>query len=86
MPFEHPYIRIGDLAPEKMDEAQGWAVSEFRVVLSEKENCSSTMFHAVFQAGDRLKKHRHDSCDEQYYVVSGHGLAGAGADRARALE
>ena len=81
MPFEHPYIRIGDLAPEKMDEAQGWAVSEFRVVLSEKENCSSTMFHAVFQAGDRLKKHRHDSCDEQYYVVSGHGLAGAGADR-----
>ena len=82
MPFENPYIRIADLAPEKMDAEQGWAVSEFRVVLSEKENCSSTMFHAIFQPGDSLKKHRHDGCDEQYYVISGHGLAGAGLDRA----
>lgn len=82
MAFEHPYIRIADLAPEKMDESQGWAVSEFRVVLSEKEGCSSTMFHAILRPGDSFKRHRHDSCDEQYYIVSGHGLAGAGPDRA----
>jgi quercetin dioxygenase-like cupin family protein len=64
-----------------MDGKEGWSVSEFRVVISEKENCSSTMFHAIFWPGDRLHKHRHDNCDEQYYVVSGHGLAGAGPDR-----
>jgi mannose-6-phosphate isomerase-like protein (cupin superfamily) len=28
------------------------------------------------------KKHRHENCDEIYYVIRGHGLAGAGLDRA----
>jgi mannose-6-phosphate isomerase-like protein (cupin superfamily) len=28
------------------------------------------------------KKHRHDNCEEIYYVIRGHGLAGAGPDRA----
>ncbi len=81
MPFQYPYIRMKDVSPEKMDGSEGWSVSEFRVVISEKEGCSSTMFHAIFRPGDRLHKHRHDNCDEQYYVVSGHGLTGAGPDR-----
>jgi mannose-6-phosphate isomerase-like protein (cupin superfamily) len=28
------------------------------------------------------KKHRHEKCDEIYYVIRGGGIAGAGADRA----
>jgi mannose-6-phosphate isomerase-like protein (cupin superfamily) len=27
------------------------------------------------------KKHTHEACDEIYYIISGHGLAGAGDDR-----
>jgi len=81
MAFEHPYIRKKDVVPEKMDAGQGWTVSEFRVVISEKEGCSSTMYHAILRPGDRFQKRRNDNCEEQYYVVSGHGLAGAGPDR-----
>ncbi|MEE9257835.1 MAG: cupin domain-containing protein [bacterium] len=81
MAFQHPYIRMKDVKPEKMDGREGWSVSEFRVVISGKEGCSSTMYHAVFRPGDIHHKHRNEGCDEMYYVVSGHGLAGAGPDR-----
>jgi mannose-6-phosphate isomerase-like protein (cupin superfamily) len=81
MPFEHPYIRIPNLSPEKLDESEGWSISKFRIVIDERQGCSSTMFHATFGPSSVHKKHRHDNCDEQYYIVSGHGLAGAGQDR-----
>ncbi len=61
MAFEHPYIRIKDVTPEKMSAGDGWSVSEFRIVLSEKQGCSSTMFHAVLRPGDRRHKHRFDN-------------------------
>ena len=35
-----------------------------------------------FVPGAVHKKHRHENCDEIYHVISGHGLAGAGSDRA----
>ena len=35
-----------------------------------------------FMPGSVHKKHRHDNCEELYYVISGHGIAGAGPDRA----
>ena len=82
MALEHPYIRIANVTPEKMDEKEGWNVSDFRVVVSGKEGSSSIMYHATLAPGDRHHKHRYENCDMQYYVVSGHGLAGAGADRA----
>ncbi len=81
MAFQHPYIRMKDVKPEKMDGRECWSVSEFRVIISGKEGCSSTMYHAVFRPGDIHHKHRNEGCDEMYYVVSGHGLAGAGPDR-----
>ena len=31
--------------------------------------------------GDVHHKHRLDNCEELYYVISGHGVVGAGADR-----
>ena len=30
MALEHPYIRIANVTPEKMDEKEGWNVSDFR--------------------------------------------------------
>lgn len=82
MAFEHPYIRIANVTPEKLDEKEGWNVSDFRVVVSGKEGCSSIMYHATLAPGERIHKHRYENCQMQYYVVSGHGLAGAGEDRA----
>ena len=81
MPFEHPYVRIASVAPEKLDAKEGWAVSDFRVVISGREGCSSLMYHATLLPGDVHHRHRYENCDMQYYVVSGHGLAGVGGDR-----
>ena len=81
MAFQHPYIRIGGLTPEKLDESKGWPEGEFRVVLDEKQGCSSTMFHQILAPNAVHHRHRLDNCDEQYYILSGHGLAGAGPDR-----
>ncbi len=81
MPPEHPFIYFTDPEPLRMKESEGWSISEFRIVLSEEQGCSSTMFHAVFGPGSVHGKHRHESCDEMYYVIGGHGLAGAGDDR-----
>ncbi len=81
MALEHPYVRIASVTPEKLDEREGWAISDFRVIISGKEGCSSIMYHAALRPGDRHHKHRYENCDMQYHVVSGHGLAGAGADR-----
>lgn len=70
-----------DVDPVELDESKGWSISEFRVVLSGEQGCSSTMYHAIFEPGAVHSKHIHEKCDEQYYVVSGHGLAGVGPDR-----
>jgi mannose-6-phosphate isomerase-like protein (cupin superfamily) len=36
------------------------------------------MFHAQFNPGAVHKKHKHENCEEIYYIVSGQGIAGAG--------
>ncbi|MEE9274274.1 MAG: hypothetical protein V3V62_03075, partial [bacterium] len=80
-PYAHPAGNVADVPPEEMDEGQGWRISEFRLLLSAREGCASTLFHARFMPGAVHKKHLHENCDEIYYIISGHGLAGAGPDR-----
>jgi len=74
-------VNIDDTAPEKMDENDGWKISDFRLPLSARNGSSSTLFRARFMPGAIHKKHCHKNCDEIYYIISGHGLAGAGPDR-----
>ena len=74
-------INLGDVQPENMDQGDGWLITDFRLPISTRNGCSSTLFRARFMPGAVHKKHRHENCDEIYYIISGRGLAGAGSDR-----
>jgi len=71
MDFKYPVINVDDVDPEVMPEADGWRITEFRIPLSKKQGCTSTMFHARFDPKARHEKHRHDNCDEYAYVIKG---------------
>ena len=83
MRLQYPLVHLEDVKPEVMDEDAGWSITEFRLPISKKQGSTTTMFHARFMPGAIHKKHRHDNCDEIYFILNGQGLAGAGADRAK---
>lgn len=74
-------INIADVAPMPMPAAQGWRISDLRLPIGRHNGSRSSLYWATFAPGDAHHKHRHDKCEMVYYVISGHGLAGAGADR-----
>jgi mannose-6-phosphate isomerase-like protein (cupin superfamily) len=75
-------VNIDDVTPARMDANEGWCISDFRMPIGRHNGSASTLFWAKFMPGAVHKKHRHENCEELYYVIRGHGLAGAGADRA----
>lgn len=72
------FTHIDDVTPEKMDAGDGWLITEFRLPFSDRQGLGTTMFHARFNPGAVHKKHKHENCEEIYYIVSGGGIAGAG--------
>lgn len=74
-------VHLDDVPPENMNEGDGWSITDFRLPLGKHNGSSTTLFRARFFPGAVHKKHRHDNCEEIYYIISGHGLAGAGDDR-----
>lgn len=75
-------VNSEDVAPETMDAKDGWSITDFRLPISKRNGATTTVFRAKFMPGAVHKKHRHDNCEEIYYIISGHGLVGAGSDRA----
>ncbi len=75
-------VHIDDVKPEKMAAKDGWNITDFRLPLGKHNGSTTTLFWAKFMPGAVHKKHRHDRCDEIYYVIRGRGIAGAGTDRA----
>ena len=75
-------VNIDDVKPSQMNVKDGWSITDFRIPIGRHNGSSTTLFWAKFMPGAVHKKHRHDSCEEIYYVIRGHGLAGAGPDRA----
>ena len=75
-------VHLDDVAPADLAADDGWLISDFRIPIGAHNGYSSTLFRARFLPGAVHKKHRHENCDEIYYVISGRGLAGAGEDRA----
>ena len=75
------FVHLDDVAPENMDKGDGWHITDFRLPLSARNGSGSTLFRARFMPGAVHAKHRHENCEEIYYIISGHGLAGAGSDR-----
>ncbi len=78
---EATLVHLDDVPPEKMNEGDGWSITDFRLPIGKHNGSSTTVFRARFFPGAVHKKHRHDNCEEIYYIISGHGLAGAGDDR-----
>ena len=74
-------VHLDDVTPENMNKGDGWHITDFRLPLSARNGCTSTLFRARFFPGSVHAKHRHENCEEIYYIMSGHGLAGAGPDR-----
>jgi len=74
-------VHVDDVTPENMSSGDGWLISDFRLPFGAHNGCSSTLFRAKFLPGAVHKKHSHEACDEIYYVISGHGLAGADDER-----
>jgi len=74
-------VHLDDVSQEDMDEGEGWSITDFRIPIGTQNGSSTTLFRARFFPGAVHKKHRHDKCEEIYYIISGHGLAGAGPDR-----
>jgi len=77
MALQYPLIEIAAVAPGTAGAASGWTEGEFRAVLDERHGASSTFYQAVLGPGEIRQRHVNESCDEMYYVMSGHGLAGA---------
>jgi mannose-6-phosphate isomerase-like protein (cupin superfamily) len=76
------FVHIDDVKPSKMDEKEGWSITDFRMPIGRHTGSPTALFWAKFMPGAVHKKHRHENCEELYYVIRGHGLAGAGPDRA----
>jgi mannose-6-phosphate isomerase-like protein (cupin superfamily) len=74
-------VHLDDVLPENMNQGEGWSITDFRLPLGKHNGSSTTLFRARFFPGAVHQKHRHDTCEEIYYIISGHGLAGAGQDR-----
>lgn len=73
---------IDDVKPSQMNAQDGWSITDFRIPIGRHNGSPTTLFWATFMPGAIHKKHRHENCEELYYVIRGHGVAGAGPDRA----
>jgi mannose-6-phosphate isomerase-like protein (cupin superfamily) len=75
-------VHIDDVKPLRMDAGDGWSITDFRMPIGLHTGSPTSLFWAKFMPGAVHKKHKHENCEELYYVIRGHGLAGAGTDRA----
>jgi mannose-6-phosphate isomerase-like protein (cupin superfamily) len=75
-------LNVDDVKPLKMSAKDGWSISDFRMPIGSHNGSPNALFWAKLLPGDVHKKHRHDNCEVLYYVISGRGVVGAGADRA----
>jgi len=75
-------VHIDDVKPSRMNVKDGWSITDFRIPIGRHNGSPTALFWAKFMPGAVHKKHRHENCEELYYVIRGHGLAGAGPDRA----
>ena len=67
---------------ERMEERDGWAISEFRLPITGATGSSTTVFHSIFRPGSTHAKHLHHQSDEVAIYLSGNGVVGQGESRA----
>ena len=75
-------IQTFDVEPERMEERDGWAISEFRLPITGETGSATTVFHSIFRPGSTHAKHLHEVSDEIAIYLSGCGVVGQGESRA----
>jgi mannose-6-phosphate isomerase-like protein (cupin superfamily) len=75
-------LNVEDVKPLQLNAKAGWSVSDYRMPVGRHNGSSAALYWARLLPGDVHQKHRLDKCEELYYVISGRGVVGAGADRA----
>ena len=86
MALQYPLVHIDDIAPERMEEKEGWAISEFRLPITGAHGSSTTVFHSIFRPGSTHAKHLHTECEEIAVYLKGNGVVGQGDQRAEVRE
>ena len=76
-------IQTYDVEIERMQEKDGWAISEFRLPVTGQTGSATTVFHSIFRPGSTHAKHLHTVSDEIAVYLSGNGVVGQGNSRAR---
>ena len=76
-------LNVEEVKPLKLNAAQGWNVSDFRMPIGRHNGSPNAMFWAKLEPGDVHHRHRHENAELLYYVVDGEGIIGVGTDRAR---
>lgn len=75
-------VHTHDVEIERMQEKDGWAISEFRLPITGETGSSTTVFHSIFRPGSTHAKHLHTVSDEIAVYLSGNGVVGQGDSRA----
>lgn len=75
-------IHVDDVEIERMQEKDGWAISEFRLPITGECGSSTAVFHSIFRPGSTHAKHLHDNCDEIAVYLNGKGVVGQSDSRA----
>tara|TARA_A100001037_G_scaffold291416_1_gene305491 strand:- start:301 stop:1095 length:795 start_codon:yes stop_codon:yes gene_type:complete len=75
-------IQTMDVEPERMEERDGWAISEFRLPITGETGSATTVFHSIFRPGSTHAKHLHEVSDEIAVYLSGYGVVGQSDSRA----
>ena len=79
--MKYPPIHIDDVPISKMEEKNGWNISEFRLPITGQSGSSTTVFHSIFKPGSTHSKHLHSRCAEIAMYLKGHGVVGQGTER-----
>ena len=74
-------IQTYDVEIERMQERDGWAISEFRLPITGETGSATTVFHSIFRPGSTHAKHLHTVSDEIAVYLSGNGVVGQGDSR-----
>jgi mannose-6-phosphate isomerase-like protein (cupin superfamily) len=75
-------VHVDDVPIERMEQKEGWAISEFRLPVSGADGSRTTVFHSIFRPGSTHAKHLHADCDEIAVYLSGYGVVGQSDSRA----
>ena len=57
--MKYPPVHIKDIPISKMEEKNGWNISEFRLPITGESGSSTTVFHSIFKPGSTHSKHLH---------------------------